>query len=199
MGVPQRLPGTRGSVFGRSALRVTVFLTNKGESLMTIRKGGSLARRGTVAVVVALLLPVMIGVTAVGLDGGLLFLQRRQAQSIADASALAGAYRIYSGSNFSTAQSAAIAIGTQNGVTISTSQVTQPQTGYISVTVTVTQPRCFSAIWGSGTMSANATAVACGMANAYSTAAILVLDPSATAITLSGYNSGYCQERQHHR
>ena len=153
---------------------------------MTIRKGGSLARRGTVAVVVALLLPVMIGVTAVGLDGGLLFLQRRQAQSIADASALAGAYAIYSGSNFSTAQSAAIAIGTQNGVTISTSQVTQPQTGYISVTVTVTQPRCFSAIWGAGTMSANATAVACGMANAYSTAAILVLDPSATAITLSG-------------
>ena len=153
---------------------------------MTKRKCGFRSRRGTVAVLVALLLPVMIGVTAVGLDGGLLFLQRRQAQSIADAAALAGAYSLYSGANFSTAQSAAIAVGTQNGVTISSSQVTQPQANYVAVTVTVTHPRCFSAIWGSGTMSANASAVASASTNAYSTAAILVLDPSATAITLSG-------------
>ena len=134
----------------------------------------------------ALLLPVIIGVTAVGLDGGLLFLQRRQAQSIADAAALAGAYSMYGGSNFSTAQTAAIAIGTQNGVTISNSQVTQPQTGYVAVSVTITHPRCFSALWGAGNMSATATAVARGNTSAYSKAAILVLDPSGTAITLSG-------------
>ena len=126
---------------------------------MIVRDSRSLTRRGTVAVVVALLLPVIIGVTAVGLDGGLLFLQRRQAQSIADAAALAGAYSMYGGSNFSTAKSAAIAIGTQNGVTITNSQVTQPQTGYVSVSVTVTKPRCFSALWGAGNMSATATAV----------------------------------------
>jgi Putative Flp pilus-assembly TadE/G-like len=129
---------------------------------------------------------VIIGVTAVGLDGGLLFLQRRQAQSIADSAALAGAYAMYGGSNFSTAQSAATTIGTQNGVTISNSQVTQPQAGYVAVSVTVTKPRCFSALWGAGNMSATATAVARGKTSAYSTAAILVLDPTGTAITLSG-------------
>jgi Flp pilus assembly protein TadG len=153
---------------------------------MIVRKSRSLTRRGTVAVLVALLMPVIIGVTALGLDGGLLFLQRRQAQSIADAAALAGAYSMYGGSTFSTAQSAAIAIGTQNGVTISTSQVTQPKTGYVAVSVTITHPRCFSALWGAGNMSATATAVARGNTSAYSTAAILVLAPTGTAITMSG-------------
>jgi hypothetical protein len=154
---------------------------------MIVRKSRSLTRRGTVAVVVALLLPVIIGVTAVGLDGGLLFVQRRQAQSIADAAALAGAYSMYGGSNFSTAQSAAISIGTQNGVTISNSQVTQPQTGYVAVSVTITHPRCFSALWGAGNMSATATAMARGNTSAYSKAAILVLDPSGSAaVTMSG-------------
>ena len=114
-------------------------------------------------------------------------MQRRQAQSIADAAALAGAYSMYGGSNFDTAKSAAIAIGTQNGVTITNSQVTQPQTGYVAVSVTVTKQRCFSALWGAGTMSATATAVARGKTSAYSTAAILVLDPSgSSALTMSG-------------
>jgi hypothetical protein len=154
---------------------------------MILLKSRSRARRGTVAVLVALLLPVIIGVTAIGLDGGLLFLQRRQAQSISDAAALAGAYALYKGSTFDTAKSAAIAIGTQNGVTISDSQVTQPQTGYIAVSVTITHPRCFSALWGAGNMSAIASAVARGKTLAYSTAAILVLDPSAAAaVTMSG-------------
>ena len=143
-------------------------------------------RRGTVAALVAVMMPVIIGVTAIGLDGGLLFLQRRQAQSIADAAALAGAYTMNKGGNFSAAQSAAIAIGTQNGVTISAAQVTQPQTGYVAVSVTVTHPRTFSALWGAGNMSAAAMAVARGSSGAFSKAAILVLDPTGSAITLSG-------------
>jgi Flp pilus assembly protein TadG len=153
---------------------------------MRIPKRGKLERRGTVAATVALLMPVVIGVTALSLDGGMLFLQRRQAQSIADAAALGGAYAMYNGSNFNVAQTAAIAIGTQNGVTISSSQVTQPQAGYVAVTVTVTRARCFSALWGSGNMSANASATARGASGAYSKAAILVLDPAGTAVTLSG-------------
>ncbi len=152
---------------------------------MTMQKRSLSERRGTVAAVVALMMPVIIGVTAVGLDAGMLFLQRRQAQSIADAAALAGAYAINKGSNFSAAQTAAISIGTQNGVTISTSQVTQPQTGYVAVSVTVTNPRCFSALWGAGNMSAVATAVARGSSSAYSPAAILVLAPTGTSVTLS--------------
>jgi hypothetical protein len=153
---------------------------------MTMQKRSLSQRRGTVAAVVALLMPVMIGVTAVGLDGGLLFIQRRQAQSIADAAALAGAYALNTGSSFSAAQTAAASIGTQNGVTISTSQVTQPQTGYVAVSVTITNPRCFSALWGTGNMSAVATAVARGSSIAYSNAAILALAPSGNSVALSG-------------
>jgi len=147
-------------------------------------------RRGTVAAMTALLMPVVVGVMAVTLDGGLLYLQRRQAQSIADAAALAGAYAVYNGNNFSTAQSAAIAIASQNGITIASSQITQPQAGYVAVSVTSTKPRYFSSIWGSGSMSATASATALGGSNTpYSTAAILVLNPAGSSVTLSGTTS----------
>ena len=100
----------------------------------------SAPRRGTVAALVALLLPVVVGVMALSLDGGLLYLQRRQAQSTADAAALAGAYQLFNGSNFSVAQAAAIAMGSRNGYTIPSTSVTSPQTGYISVTVAANRP-----------------------------------------------------------
>jgi Flp pilus assembly protein TadG len=122
------------------------------------------SRRGSVSVVVALTLPIVLGVAALGLDAGLLYLQRRQAQSAADAGALAGAYALSNGSSFSTAQSAAIAVGSQNGITITASQVTEPAQyvagSAIAVTVTSTKPRSFSALWGTGTMTATASATA---------------------------------------
>ena len=134
----------------------------------------------------ALLLPVIVGVMGLTLDCGLMYLQRQQAQSVADAAALAGGYQLYNGSNFSVARSAAIAIGTQNGFTISSSQVTQPKTGYVAVTVTSSQPRFFSSIWGSSSMSVSASAVARGTSTPYSKAALLVLASSGSAVTLSG-------------
>src|ERR1700758_2708267 len=120
-------------------------------------------RRGMVAVMVAVLMPVVVGVMALSLDGGLLYLQRQKAQSAADAAALAGAYRLYNGSNFSVAQSAAIAIGTQNGYTIPPSQVTSTQKGYLAVSVSSSHSRFFSGLWGAGTMSVTAGAVARGI------------------------------------
>jgi Flp pilus assembly protein TadG len=147
-------------------------------------------RRGTVAALTAVLMPVVVGAMAVTLDGGLLYLQRRQAQSIADAAALAGAYALYNGSNFSTAQAAAISIAGQNGIKIGSSQVTQPQSGQVEVSITSTSPRYFSAIWGSGSMSATASAVAQGGSSSpYSTAAILVLNPTGTSVAMSGTTS----------
>jgi Flp pilus assembly protein TadG len=129
-----------------------------------------------VAVFVAIMLPVIIGLMAVSLDGGLLYMQRRQAQSTADAAALAGAYALYNGSTFSAAQSAAIAIGSQNGVTITKSQITEPKTNYVAVTVTSSRPRSFSALWGAGSLSVTANSVARCTSQPYSTEAIIVLD-----------------------
>ncbi len=146
-------------------------------------------RRGTVAAVVALLTPVVVGVTALTLDGGLLYLQRRQAQSIADAAALAGAYTYFNTSNFTQAQSAAVSMAKQNGAIITAAQVTSPQAGYVAVSVTTTKPRAFSAIWGSGSMSTTASTTARGTSSVqpYSTASVLVLDPSSSgSLTISG-------------
>src|SRR5579883_2871510 len=140
------------------------------------------ARRGMVMALVAVFMPVIIGVMALALDGGLVYLQRRQAQSVADAAALAGAYATYTGSNFTVARSAAIAIGAQNGYTISASQVTAPKTGYVAVSVTSSKPRLFSGLWGAGTLSVTASAVARGTANPYSKAAILVLNRSGSSV-----------------
>ena len=133
---------------------------------------------------------MLIGVTALGLDAGMLYVQRRQAQTAAEAAALAGAYTIKNGGTLSAAQTAAVAAGTQNGITATTSEITQPQTGYVSVSVTSTQPRMFSALWGAGSMSATASATARGLSDApYSTAAVLVLNPTGTSVTLSGTTS----------
>lgn len=146
-------------------------------------------RRGTVAAVVALLTPVVVGVSALTLDGGLMYLQRRQAQSIADAAALAGAYTYYNTSNFALAQVAAIAMAKQNGATVTSAQVTSPQTGYVAVSVTTTQSRAFSALWGAGSMSTTATTTARGTSTTqpYSTASVLVLDPvSSGSLIVSG-------------
>ena len=150
------------------------------------------SRRGMVVALVALLLPLIIGTMALAIDAGMLYLQRRQVQSTADAAAIAGAYHIYNGSNFSVAQSAAVAIATQNGFTISTSNVTQPKGTQIAVTVTSTPPRFFSGLWGSGALTVSASATAqtnsgSSGSTPYSTSAVILLNATATgSLTLAG-------------
>ena len=53
-------------------------------------------RRGAVAVIVALCLIPLIGVTAFAIDGGLLMATKRRAQTVADAAAHAAACKLYS-------------------------------------------------------------------------------------------------------
>lgn len=146
-------------------------------------------RRGLVMALAAVLMPVVVGAMALALDCGVMYLQRRQAQTAADAAALAGAYALYNGSNASVARSAAIAVGAQNGFTIPSSNVT-PTTTTVAVQVTATPPRFFSALWGQGRLSISASAKAATDVNAgstpYSNYAILVLDPTSSgSLTLS--------------
>src|SRR5262245_16580792 len=56
--------------------------------------------RGMVAVQVALLMTVVISMAAIVLDGGLLLVERRHAQAVADAAALAAAAELFA--NFRT-------------------------------------------------------------------------------------------------
>ena len=75
-------------------------------------------RRGTAAALVALSLPILMGVAALALDAGLLFIQRRQAQTMAEAVSTAAAYQLYlNSSNTSGATAAATALASKYGVT----------------------------------------------------------------------------------
>jgi Flp pilus assembly protein TadG len=147
-------------------------------------------RRGTAAALVALSLPILMGVAALALDAGLLFIQRRQAQTIAEAVSTAAAYQLYL-KNTSGATAAATALASQYGVspTVSIPPTSGPfanKAGYVQVSITTSSPRVFSALWGAGSMSAMASAVAGSGTVPYSTAAILVLNPTGTSVTLSG-------------
>jgi Flp pilus assembly protein TadG len=147
-------------------------------------------RRGTAAALVALSLPILMGVAALALDAGLLFIQKRQAQTIAEAVSTAAAYQLYL-KNTSGATAAATALASQYGVspTVSIPPTSGPfanKAGYVQVSITTSSPRVFSALWGAGTMSAMASAVAGSGTVPYSTAAILVLNPTGTSVTLSG-------------
>ncbi len=147
-------------------------------------------RRGSAAALVAISLPVLMGVAALALDAGLLFVQRRQAQTMAEAVSTAAAYQLYL-NNTSGATAAATALASQYGVspTVSippTSGQFANKTGYVQVSIATSSPRMFSALWGAGSMSVQASAVAGFGTIPYSTAAILVLNPTGTAVTLSG-------------
>lgn len=162
---------------------------------MRSRKAGSspaAGRRGMVMVFVALLMPVIVGAMAMAVDAGVLYLQRRQAQSAADAAALAGAYSLYNGSNFSVAQGAAASVASRNGFTLSGTNVTQPGATQVAVTVASNPPRFFSSLWGRGSQSiaASATAQANSGSSAttpYSSSAVVLLNPSAPgSLSLAG-------------
>ncbi len=158
-------------------------------------------RRGMVLALTAILTPVVVGVMAMALDAGVMYLQRRQAQSAADAASLAGAYAIYNGSNFSTAQSTAVSVAMHNGFTIPTSYVTQPSPTQVAVKISSNPPRFFSALWGKGNLeiAASATSQASSSSSGtvpYSKASVVLLNPSASgSLYLAGsaqVHSGSC-------
>ena len=152
-------------------------------------------RRGSALVVTAVSLIVIMGVMALVLDGGLLMAERRHAQSVADTSALAAAYSLYNnyatdkgldptGSAKKVGRSIASGNGYANDVTTSTVTVNIPpltgaflgKRGYAEVVVQYNQPRCFSAVWGAGTMAVTARTVARGKVKGVY--GVILLDPT---------------------
>lgn len=155
-----------------------------------------LRRVGSVAAFVGITLPVILGVAALGMDGGLIYLQRRQAQTAADSAALAAAYAMKNGATSAAAQSAAATIASQNGIKVTSSEINiTTSTSTVVVSVTSTNPRMFSAIWGAGTMSATATATATystssGSSTPYSTSAVVLLNTVNPSMSQSLYLTG---------
>src|SRR6266852_6079713 len=142
-------------------------------------------RRGSVTGFVALCLTVLLAVVAIALDGGMLLSERRHAQAVADAAALAAASDLYLGNSVNTAQQSALATASANGYTndgvnsIITPNLTDangnpvhgiwspPISGdhvgdasYVEVVVQWNQTRGFSSIFGDGAIPVRARAVA---------------------------------------
>ena len=138
-------------------------------------------RRGTALAILGVSLVLIFSVMALSLDGGLMMAEHRHARTVADASAYAAAGLLYQ--NYSigqgldtngTSKSIALAIAAGNGYAndgvTSTVTVNIPplsgnfsgKSGYAEVIVSYNLPKCFSAIWGSGTLTVGARSVARG-------------------------------------
>ena len=164
-------------------------------------------RRGVVAVFVALCLVSLIGVAAISLDGGLLYLEQRRAQAGADAAAMAAAcdlfknYPTNSGTDPSgTAAKAALDCASGNGysndgttsvVTVNIPPKSGPYTGlngYAEILLTYNMPRGFSGIFGTGPLPIKVRAVSRG-AWASPNAGVLILNYTGKA-TLNAQGNG---------
>ena len=150
--------------------------------------------RGHVVPLLAVCLVPILGVVALALDGGMLLDDRRSAQAVADAAALAAAIDLYK--NYSqnagadpnsTAYNSAINFASDNGYSSPKPTVNIPPqsgraanvAGYAEVIITYNQSRAFSAIWGSGAIPVSARAVARGTSVPYTTAGVIALNPTA--------------------
>ncbi|HLN33061.1 MAG TPA: pilus assembly protein TadG-related protein [Gemmataceae bacterium] len=167
-------------------------------------------RRGTVAILVALSLVLLMGVLALLLDGGMLRDNRRQAQTAADMAALAAVTDLFTNSATNqgqdvngTARQSALANAASNGYnndgkknTVAVNLYpsvyqggawkgqTIPQ-GYAEVIVSYKQPAYFSSVWGTTTTQVSARAVARGTWQQAS-AGIHVLGNSGTTVSTQG-------------
>lgn len=164
-------------------------------------------RRGAILVQMALCLTVVFGILAIVMDGGMMLTERRRAQAAADAAALAAAadlfknYRTNSGldsggSAKTSAWTTAAALGySKSNVTVNippTSGDHVGVAGYAEVTVTSSQTCYFSAIWGVGSPSVSARAVARGQwktsdsSTSISNIGILVTGSSSSVVSETG-------------
>ncbi len=140
---------------------------------------------GQVMIIFALASLVLVGFVALSVDTGFLMAERRQAQSAADAAALAGAKALYDG-NTGQIVSSAQAYGAENAdvpagnVTVSWPPATGTYAGnneYVQVTITKDVDKFFVGAVYSGDWEVEATAVA-GIEPTGANYALITLDRS---------------------
>lgn len=136
-------------------------------------------RNGAVAVMLALVLPVLVGVTSLAIETGLWFAERRVLQNAADAAALSGAFELTAGRRTTVLQSA-LADGRRNAADAAFTIHTPPIAGKYAgnaaaVEVTVSRPQALLlAALFLGDMQVGARAVA--LAGSAGDACILALE-----------------------
>lgn len=156
-------------------------------------------RPGNVVVMVAVSLVTLLGMISLSLDAGMLLDRRRDLQSAADASAMAGAGILFSqwASNAGVDSNGDAAAATSNAsrangyvdgengctLTINIPPTTGPhanQPAYVEVIIRYDHPRYFSRVFGSTNIPVSARAVARGTAHRAGNA-VIALNPSSKA------------------
>ena len=149
----------------------------------------SKSKRGNIAILTALTLPVLVGFAGLGSESVLWFYTHHQMQDAADSAAIsaATAYSVNSSTNITTqADGVASSYGYTDGSNRTTVTVNRPpssgnytsNTGAVEVIVTQTQTRYLSAVWSSSPLNISARAVA-KVANGVG--CVLALNPTAAA------------------
>ena len=149
------------------------------------RRGGE--EGGAVLVLVAGLLVVFIGVLALAIDLGAYRQSQTQAQSAADAAALAGAQQIGSGTAAVTTASQQVAATNYPGA--APASVSMPTASQVKVSVTGTSQSFFGRFFGSSGTRVSASAVATETSSGPSNAAVFASNQSCNTgdgITFSG-------------
>lgn len=148
-------------------------------------------RRGSVATIFLLALPILLGMTGLAVEYGNALVVRTVNQRIADAAAYAGAIAFNSSGSTSVMQSAAsriVALNNLNGVTVTATQIASPSDSTRqAVQVAIVQPvglvlsRFFT---GKGTLNVAVSSTAELVSQAAN--CIVALDGSSTGLQVSG-------------
>ncbi len=171
---------------------------------MTKKSNSASRRRGAIIPFVAVMLVVVLGLAALSVDGGNLYVERRNTQAAADASADAAAIELLASyasdggvDSDGIARDAALFLAAEHGYPASSVTVNIPpksgsfvgKNGYVEVLIKTNPPRFFSKIFSNKEQVVNSRSVAGGTMIA-SKASVLVLDPkSKNSLKLKGKSS----------
>lgn len=149
-----------------------------------------MAEGGAVAVIAAVAFPVLVGAMGLGAETGYWYLEKRKLQHAADVSAYAAAIRHRAGDQKPALEAAARRVAGGSGfspgsLTVSTASGSASGSNNVTVELAETHPRLFSSVFGAGTITMKARAVA--QVTGGSKACVLALSNSASgAVTVTG-------------
>ena len=145
---------------------------------------------GAVAVIAAIVFPVLVGAMGLGAESGYWYMEQRKLQHAADVSAHAAAIRFRAGDQQSGLESTALRIASVSGyspgtLTVSTKPGLSAGSNKVTVELTEMHPRLFSSVFVGEPMTLSARAVA--EVKGGSKACVLALSGSASgAVTVTG-------------
>jgi Flp pilus assembly protein TadG len=140
--------------------------------------------RGAMAVIIALLLPVIAGIAGLSIDVGSWYLTRAQLQNAADAAALAGAAQLPGSPTTAAADAKTLAGKNVSGATVTTVTPYNSDSSQIQVTVSKPGDVSLASVLGISSPTITATAVAQAVSSAGTNGFIYAASTACNAVSL---------------